>query len=74
MILATSLAIGFSTAMLRSAFAVIAVAFMIAMVFVVALVMSGASIFGLLMSVLGFNLGLIAFGAGYLIATTGPAT
>lgn len=71
MILATSMAIGLFTAMLRSAFAVIAVAFMIGLVFVVALVMSGAGLFGLLMSVLGFNLGLITFGAGYLILTSG---
>ena len=73
MIFATSLAIGVSTAMLRSAFAVIAVAFMIGLVFVVALLVSGASLFGLLMSVLAFNLGLITFGAGYLIANSGPA-
>jgi len=73
MIFATSLAIGISTAMLRSAFAVIAVAFMIGLLFTVALVMTGASLFGLLMSVLGFNLGIITFGAGYLIANSGPA-
>lgn len=71
MIFATSLAIGLFTAMLRSAFAVIAVSFMIGLVFVVALVMSGASLFALLMSVLGFNAGLITFGAGYLILTSG---
>jgi hypothetical protein len=74
MIFATALAIGVSTAMLRSVFAVIAVAFMIGLVFTVALVVSGASLFALLMSVLGFNVGIIAFGAGYLIATTGPAS
>jgi hypothetical protein len=73
MILATSFAIGFFTATLRSSFAVIAVAFMIGLVFVAALVISGASLFGLLMSVLGFNLGLITFGAGYLVASSGTA-
>lgn len=71
MILATSLVIGFLTATLRSAFAVIAVAFMIGLVFAAALALSGASLFALLMSVLGFNLGLVTFGAGYLVVSNG---
>lgn len=67
MIFATALATGLFTAMLRSAFAVIAVAFMIALVFLAAFLISGASIISFLVSVAGFNAGLIAFGAGYMI-------
>ena len=74
MIFATALATGLFTAMLRSAFAVIAVGFMIGLVFLTAFLISGASLVGLLMSVLGFNAGLITFGAGYLFATGGPAS
>lgn len=67
MIFMTALATGLFAAMLRSAFAVIAVAFMIALAFVAALLISGASIFSLLISIAGFNAGLITFGAGYMI-------
>jgi len=73
MIFATALATGLFTAMLRSAFAVIVVACMIGLVFLSAFVLSGASVFGLLMSILGFNAGLIVFGAGYLIVSARPA-
>lgn len=73
MIFATALATGLFTAMLRSAFAVIVVACMIGLVFLSAFVLSGASAFGLLMSILGFNAGLIVFGAGYLIVSARPA-
>jgi hypothetical protein len=67
MIFMTALATGLFTAMLRSAFAVIAVAFMIALAFFAAFLISGAGIFTFLISVAGFNAGLITFGAGYMI-------
>jgi hypothetical protein len=67
MIFMTALATGLFTAMLRSAFAIIAVAFMIALVFFTAFLISGASIFTFLISVAGFNAGLITLGAGYMI-------
>lgn len=67
MIFMTALATGLFTAMLRSAFAVIAVAFMIGLAFVAAFLISGAGIFSFLMSMAGFNAGLITFGAGYMI-------
>lgn len=70
MIFATALATGLFTAMMRSAFALIAVAFMIALAFFAAFLISGASIFTFLVSVAGFNAGIITFGAGYVITTT----
>lgn len=70
MIFMTALATGLFTAMLRSAFAVIAVAFMIALAFFAAFLISGAGIFTFLMSVAGFNAGLITFGAGYMISAS----
>ena len=73
MIFATALATGLFTAMLRSAFAVILVACLIGLVFLLAFVLSGASVFGLLLSILGFNAGLIAFGVGCLIRSARPA-
>ena len=73
MIFATALAMGLLTAMLRSAFAVIAVAIMIGVVFLAAFLLSGASIFGLVMSILGFNAGLITFGVGYMVLSGNPA-
>ncbi|MDB5550256.1 MAG: hypothetical protein JWL86_240 [Rhizobium sp.] len=70
MIFATALATGLFTAMLRSAYALIAVAFMIALAFFAAFLISGAGIFTFLVSVAGFNAGIITFGAGYVISTT----
>lgn len=67
MIFATALATGLFSAMMRSAFAVIAVAFMIALAFFAAFLISGASIFALLVSIAGFNAGIITFGAGCVI-------
>ncbi|UVC07210.1 hypothetical protein IHQ71_18540 [Rhizobium sp. TH2] len=67
MIFMTALATGLFTAMLRSAFAVIAVSFMIALAFFAAFLISGAGIYTFLVSVAGFNAGLIALGAGYMI-------
>lgn len=69
MIFATALATGLFTAMLRSAFAVIAVAFAIGLIFLTAFLISGASVIGLLTSILGFNAGLITLGAGYAVAS-----
>ena len=73
MIFATALATGLFTAMLRSAFAVIAVAFMISLIFLVAFLVSSASIFGLVLSILGFNAGLMTFALGFFLSS-GNAT
>ena len=69
MIFVTASAIGLFTAMTRSAFAVIAVAAMIGIAFLAAFAISGASFFSLVMSIAGFNLGLITVGAGYVITS-----
>jgi hypothetical protein len=69
MIFMTAMATGLFTAMLRSAFAVIAVAAMIGFAFLAAFLISGASMMGLFLSVAGFNAGLILFGAGYMITS-----
>lgn len=69
MIFATALATGLFTALLRSAFAVIAVAAAIGLIFLAAFLISSASIVGLVMSVIGFNAGLITYGIGYMIAS-----
>ena len=67
MIFATTILTGLTTAMLRSAFAVIIVAFLIGLVFMVAFLMSGTSFVSLLISIAGFNTGLIAFAAAHII-------
>jgi hypothetical protein len=72
MIFATALATGLFTAMLRSAFAVIAVAFMISLIFLAAFLVSGAGIFGLVLSILGFNAGLVTFALGFLLSSGSP--
>ena len=72
MIFATALATGLFTAMLRSALAVIAVAAMIGIVFLAAFIFSGAGLFSLFMSILGFNAGLITFGVGFLVLSGNP--
>lgn len=69
MIFATALATGLFTAMLRSAFALIAVAFMIGLIFFTAFIISGAGILGLVLSILGFNAGLITFALGHLLSS-----
>jgi hypothetical protein len=61
MILITSLLTGLFAAMLRSLFAVIAVAFLISVAFLGAFIFYGASAFSLVIAILGFNAGLIAF-------------
>ena len=72
MIFATALATGIFTAMLRSAFAVISVAFMIGLIFVAAFLISGASILGLILSVMGFNAGLATFALGVFLTSGNP--
>lgn len=72
MIFATALATGLFTAMLRSAFAVIAVAVMIGIVFLAAFLFSGAGLLGLVLSILGFNAGLVTFGVGYFVFSVSP--
>lgn len=69
MIFATALATGLFTALLRSAFAVIAVAAAIGIIFLAAFLISSASVIGLVLSVIGFNAGLLTYGIGYLIAS-----
>ncbi|MBX9458424.1 MAG: hypothetical protein KL863_21635 [Rhizobium sp.] len=59
--------------MLRSAFAVIAVACMIGIVFIAAFVISGASILGLVMSVIGFNAGLVTYALSLILSSGGSA-
>lgn len=65
MVLTTSLFTGLFAAMLRSLFAMILVAFLIAVVFLVAYLFYGASVVGFVLSILGFNLGLILFAAAH---------
>jgi hypothetical protein len=72
MIFLTALATGLFTAMLRSAFAVIAVAFTIGLIFLTAFVMSGAGVLGLIFSILGFNAGLATFGVSLFFISGGP--
>jgi hypothetical protein len=73
MIFVTALATGLFTAMMRSAFAVIAVAFMIGLIFLTAFLISSASVLGLILSIVGFNAGLATFGLG-LFLTSGGST
>jgi hypothetical protein len=74
MIFVTALATGLFAAMLRSAFAVIAVAFMIGLIFLTAFLVSGASMLGLVLSILGFNAGLATFGLSLLFTSGGPTS
>jgi hypothetical protein len=74
MIFVTALATGLFTAMLRSAFAVIAVAFMIGLVFLAAFLISGASLLSLVLSILGFNVGLATFGLSVFLTSGGPTS
>ena len=73
MIFATALATGLFTAMLRSAFAVIAVAFMIGLIFLAAFLISGASILGLVFSIVGFNAGIVTFALSAFMRPGSPA-
>jgi hypothetical protein len=69
MILVTSMMTGLFAAMLRSAFAVIIVAFLIAVLFAVAFVFYDASLFSLALSLIGFNVGLVLYGAVHIAAS-----
>lgn len=67
MILATSTLTGLFSALLRSAFAVVIVAFLIGVIAISGVVVYGASIFTALLVVAGFNFGLIAAALGYML-------
>lgn len=67
MILATSTLTGLFSALLRSAFAVVIVAFLIAVIAIAGVVFYGASIITALLVIAGFNLGLIAAALGYML-------
>lgn len=67
MVLITSVLTGFFAAMLRSLFAMIAVAFLISVLFFVAFALYGAPLIGLILSIAGFNIGLIIFAAAYIL-------
>lgn len=66
MVVATSFLIGLTTALLRSMLAVILVAFLIAVVFLVALFAHGALWINLLVAIACFNAGLIFIMAAYV--------
>lgn len=67
MILATSTLTGLFSALLRSAFAVVIVAFLIAVIAIAGVVFYGASIVTALLVIAGFNLGLIGAALGYVL-------
>ncbi|MDB5524642.1 MAG: hypothetical protein JWM58_2405 [Rhizobium sp.] len=69
MIFVTSLVTGLFAAMLRSLFATIAVSFLICIVFAVAFALNGASVSALLISIAGFNGGLILFAAAHIFGS-----
>lgn len=66
MVAFTSFLTGLVTALLRSMLSVILVAFLIAVVFLIALIMHGASWLDLLLAVACFNAGLIFVMAVYV--------
>jgi len=67
MVLVTSLLTGLFAAMLRSLFAVISVAFLIALTFAIAAIFYGASIVGLVLAIAGFNAGLVVFAGAHFL-------
>jgi hypothetical protein len=67
MILATSTLTGLFSALLRSAFGVIIVAFLIGVIAISGVVFYGASIFTALVVIAGFNLGLIGAALGHVL-------
>jgi hypothetical protein len=67
MVLITSLLTGLFAAMLRSLFAMIAVAFLISLTFLVAFIFHGASVWGLIIAIAGFNGGLVLFVAAHVV-------
>jgi hypothetical protein len=60
---------GMFAAMLRSAFAVIIVAFLIAFTFLLAFVLYGTSLASLALTIIGFNGGLLLYGAAHIVAS-----
>jgi len=69
MVLITSLLTGLFAAMLRSLFAMIGVAFLISLTFLIAFMLHGASIWGLVIAIVGFNAGLILFVAAHVLGS-----
>jgi len=69
MIVVTSMMTGLFAAMLRSAFGVIVVAFLIGIVFAIAFVLYGTSLASLVLAVLGFNGGLLLLGAAHVVGS-----
>jgi hypothetical protein len=67
MVLIISLLTGFFAAMLRSLLAMIAIACLISLSFVVAAILYGTSIIALVLAIAGFNAGLIVFVAAHII-------
>jgi hypothetical protein len=67
MIFATTMMTGLASALLRSAFAVIFVAFMIMMIFATTWLISGTGVMALLIAIAGFNAGLILMALAYVI-------
>jgi hypothetical protein len=74
MVLVTSLLTGLFTAMLRSLFAVIAVAFLISFTFAAAFVLYGASVVSLVLSIVGFNAGLLLFAGAHFFSSDAHST
>ena len=70
MILVTSMMTGLFAALLRSAFAVIIVAFLIGVLFVVALAIYGTSLASLALAIVGFNGGLLLYGAAHVVVSS----
>lgn len=66
MVLITSAMTGLVAAMLRSLFAVIGVAFLVSLTFLIAYLMNGTSVIGLVIAIAGFNFGLILFVAAHV--------
>jgi len=67
MVVVVSMLTGFFTALLRSVFAVILVAFLISLVAVIGFVAYGASLFSVALTIIGFNGGLMLFAAAHIV-------
>ena len=68
MIFLATLLTGISSALLRSAVALIIVSFLIALLYLVAAIFFGTGLFAFLLAVGGFNAGLILFAAAHILA------
>lgn len=67
MVFLTSLLIGYSAAMLRSAVAVVFVSCLLTVVFSASFILSGTPLVSLLVSIAGFNVGLVCCAGAYLV-------